>query len=134
MIPEDLKYSEEHEWVRTQGEEATVGITDHAQDQLGDIVDVDLPEVGATVTFMKSCGSIESVKAASDLFSPVSGRVVARNESLLSRIDGQKNPNFHPERVNQDPYGEGWLFRVKLDKPAELEQLLDAAAYARHAS
>lgn len=132
MIPEDLKYSEEHEWVRVDGAVATIGITDFAQDQLGDIVDMELPEVGATVAHMKECGAIESVKTASDLFAPVSGTIVERNESLLSRIGGKKNPEFHPEWVNQDPYGKGWLFKVELSDAGALEQLMSASDYEKH--
>jgi glycine cleavage system H protein len=131
MIPDDLKYTEEHEWVRLDGDAATVGITHFAQDQLGDIVDMDLPEVGAKVTYMKECGAIESVKTASDLFSPLSGEITERNDNLVSRINGQKNANFHPEWVNQDPYGKGWLFKVKLASQAEVDKLLDAKAYAQ---
>jgi glycine cleavage system H protein len=132
MYPEDLKYSEEHEWVRVEGHVATVGITDFAQDQLGDIVDIDLPEVGATVGYMKECGAIESVKTASDLFSPIGGKVVERNQSLLSRIDGKKNGDFHPEWVNQDPYGKGWLFKVEPGDDSGLDKLMDAASYTQH--
>lgn len=131
MYPQDLKYTEEHEWVRVEDGTATVGITHFAQDQLGDIVDVDLPEPGASVGFMKECGAIESVKTASDLFAPVSGTVTDRNQQLQSRVEGQKNADFHPEWVNQDPYGKGWLFKVKLSAPSELDGLLDAAAYAK---
>ncbi|MBM3463682.1 MAG: glycine cleavage system protein GcvH [Armatimonadetes bacterium] len=131
MYPDDLKYTEEHEWVRLDGDVATVGITHFAQDQLGDIVDVDLPEVGAQVACMKECGAIESVKTASDLFSPVTGQVTERNITLASRIDGQKNPDFHPELVNQDPYSGGWLFKVKLADVGEVGKLLDAAAYRK---
>ena len=129
MYPADLKYSEEHEWVRVDGSIATIGVTFFAQEQLGDIVDVELPEVGSVVKYMRECGAIESVKTASDLFSPCTGKVVERNEALLSRIDGQKNPGFHPEQVNQDPYGAGWLFKVELSDASELDALLDAAAY-----
>lgn len=132
MYPEDLKYSEEHEWVRVEGNIATVGITDFAQDQLGDIVDIDLPEVGASVTSMKECGAIESVKTASDLFSPVNGKIVQRNNSLASRIDGKKNADFHPEWVNQDPYGKGWLFKVQLTGDGGVDKLMNAAEYQNH--
>lgn len=132
MIPDDLKYTKEHEWVRIEGGEATVGITDFAQEQLGDIVDIDLPETGRTVAAMQECGSIESVKTASDLFSPLSGEILARNEALLSRIDGKKNTEFHPEWVNEEPYGKGWFFRMRLTQPAEVAELLDAAGYQAH--
>lgn len=132
MIPDDLKYTEEHEWVRLEGDEATVGITHFAQDQLGDIVDIDLPEAGRVVKHMQECGSIESVKTASDLFSPLSGEILARNEALLSRIDGKKNADFHPEWVNEEPYGKGWFFRIRLSDPSEVGGLLDAAGYQGH--
>ena len=132
MIPDDLKYTEEHEWVRLEGDEATVGITHFAQDQLGDIVDIDLPEAGRVVKHMQECGSIESVKTASDLFSPLSGEILARNEALLSRIDGKKNTDFHPEWVNEEPYGKGWFFRIRLSDPSEVGGLLDAAGYQGH--
>lgn len=129
LYPDDLKYTEEHEWVRQDGRIVTVGITHFAQDQLGDIVDVDLPEPGAKVGQMKECGAIESVKTASDLFSPVEGTIVERNDKLVSRLDGQKNADFHPEWVNQDPYGKGWLFKVELGPGASTDHLLEAAAY-----
>ncbi len=129
MYPEDLQYTREHEWVRIENGVATVGITEFAQDQLGDIADVVMPDVDASVESMKECGAIESVKTASDLFSPVSGRVCARNERLMSRLEGRKNPDFHPELVNEDPYGEGWLFKIELAPDSGIELLLDAAAY-----
>lgn len=116
-IPEDRKYSKSHEWALCADGEALVGITDHAQELLGDITFVDLPAVGAKVTAHKEAGSIESVKAAGELYSPVSGTVTAVNEAIEDA----------PEKVNTDPYGEGWLFKVKLD--AEPQDLLDAAAY-----
>lgn len=105
MIPEDLYYSEEHEWVRVDGDVAIVGITDFAQDQLGDIVYVELPEVGARVETGATVGELESTKSVSDLFCPVTGEVIARNDAL----DGSE------ELVNSDPYGEGWLFKVRVD-------------------
>lgn len=115
--PTDLKYSKSHEWVRVEGEEAVVGITTFAQDALGDITYVEAPAAGDAVTAEAECGSIESVKAASDLISPVSGTVTAVNEKLENA----------PEVINQDPYGEGWIFRVKVSEvPGDL---LDAAAY-----
>src|SRR5688572_20045862 len=118
-VPAGLKYSKEHEWVKMEGNVALVGITDHAQAQLGDIVFCELPKTGKDVTFMKPFGVVESVKAASDIFSPVSGKVVAVND-LLSRT---------PETINQDPYGKGWMLKVELSKPAELDQLMDDKAY-----
>jgi glycine cleavage system H protein len=111
--PQDLRYTAEHEWVRVVGDRARVGITAYAQDALGDIVYVTLPDDGATVTAGQSCGEVESTKSVSDLFAPVSGTVVARNEAL----------NATPELVNSDPYGEGWMFEVTLgdqDPPAAL--------------
>ncbi|WP_428634094.1 glycine cleavage system protein GcvH [Sedimenticola sp.] len=120
-VPNDLKYAKSHEWVRDE-EDGTVviGITDHAQELLGDLVFVELPEVGDTVSAGSECAVVESVKAASDVYSPVSGEVVAVNESLVDA----------PETVNQDAFGDGWLFQVKLSAPAELDDLLDADAYS----
>jgi glycine cleavage system H protein len=119
MVPGDLRYTKEHEWVRLDGEEATVGITKFAADQLGDIVFVELPDVGRSVDQFATFGVVESVKAVSDLFAPVAGEVIAANE-LLS---GQ------PEVVNSDPYGQGWMVRVRLTDPAQVEALLDPVAY-----
>lgn len=119
MIPEDLHYSEEHEWVRVDGDVVTIGITDFAQDQLGDIVYVELPTVGDTVESGSTVGELESTKSVSDIFSPVSGEVVSRNESL----DGGE------EVINSDPYGEGWLFKVRVDDDAT-EGLLTPEEYA----
>jgi len=119
-IPGELKYSKSHEWVRVEGDDTvTVGITDHAQDLLGDMVFVELPEEGATVNAGDECAVVESVKAASDVYSPVSGEVVAVNADLSDA----------PETVNNDPYGDGWMFRVKLAAPDELQQLLSAKEY-----
>ncbi|OEY66608.1 glycine cleavage system protein GcvH [Marinobacter sp. X15-166B] len=120
-IPADLKYLETHQWARIEGDgTATVGITDFAQEQLGDVVYIGLPEEGDSVRGGEEAGVAESVKSASDVFSPVSGEVVAINEVLEEE----------PEKVNEDPYGEGWLFRVKLSDEGELDSLLDDAAYA----
>ncbi|WP_296897731.1 glycine cleavage system protein GcvH [Thiohalocapsa sp.] len=119
-MPADLKYTESHEWVRDNGDgTVTVGITDHAQDALGDLVFVELPEVGKTFAAKDACAVVESVKAASDIYAPLAGEVVSVNEAL----DGA------PETINSDPYGEGWIFQLKLagDNPAE--GLLDADAY-----
>lgn len=119
MLPDDLKYTAEHEWVR-QGEGALrIGITDYAQDQLGDIVYVSLPEVGATLAAGEAVGELESTKSVSDIYAPVSGTVAAVNEALDSQ----------PELVNSDPYGEGWLFEVEAADAGVLEGLLDAAGY-----
>ncbi|MGE0058154.1 MAG: glycine cleavage system protein GcvH [Dehalococcoidia bacterium] len=120
-IPEDLKYSTEHEWLRIDGDVARVGITDYAQDQLGDIVFVDLPKVGETVKFMGKFGEIESVKVASEIFSPAAGEIAEINDAL----------DASPELVNKDPYGDGWLVAIRLSNAAEVEELLDAAGYAK---
>jgi glycine cleavage system H protein len=122
VYPDELKYTSEHEWVRAPGEadgSVRVGITDYAQDALGDIVYASLPAVGDEVTAGSTCGELESTKSVSDVYAPVSGEVVARNESL----------DATPELVNSDPYGGGWLFEVVPSDPAELDGLLDAAGY-----
>ena len=119
MYPEDLKYTSEHEWVRPSGTAVRVGITDFAQDALGDIVYVSLPEVGASIEAGSSVGELESTKSVSDIYAPVSGTVTSRNEAL----DGT------PELVNSDPYGEGWLFEVEIGDDSQLDGLLDAASY-----
>jgi glycine cleavage system H protein len=121
-IPEDLRYSNEDEWTRLEEERALVGVTDYAQQQLGDIVYVELPEVGATVEQGAPFGVIESVKAVSDLYSPVSGKVLEINSELAE----------HPEWVNEDCYGDGWMIAVRIDEEEELASLLDAKAYRRH--
>ncbi len=121
MVPEDRRYSKDHEWVKVEGQEAVVGITDYAQDQLGDMVYVDLPQVGQALEQFKTFGVAESVKAASDLYAPVSGEVIAVNEQLGKA----------PEKVNQDPYGSGWMIRVRLKDPAEVDNLLDAQQYEK---
>ena len=118
-IPGDLRYSSEHEWVRVDGDTGTIGVTDYAQDQLGDIVYLDLPAVGATLTQSGKMGEIESVKAVSDLYSPVGGEVVEVNQEAVDA----------PELVNNDAYGRGWLIKVRLSDPAELDKLLSAEAY-----
>jgi glycine cleavage system H protein len=119
MIPSDLRYTKEHEWVRVEGDVATVGITQHAADQLGDIVFVELPEPGKRLEQFATFGVVESVKAVSDLFVPVAGEVLEGNAGLATT----------PEIVNSDPYGAGWMLRVRLSDPAQLGQLLDPAAY-----
>lgn len=121
-VPDELRYSKEHEWVRVAGSHAAIGITAHAADELGDVVFVDLPAVGAVVTQFKVFGAIESVKAVSDLYSPVSGTVVAKNDAL----------GTDPAKVNADPYGGGWLLEIELSAPSEVDSLLDAAAYRLH--
>ncbi|HUB95280.1 MAG TPA: glycine cleavage system protein GcvH [Stellaceae bacterium] len=116
-----VKYTSEHEWVRIDGGEAVVGITDYAQTQLGDVVYVELPERGRTVAMGKEAGTVESVKAASEIYAPLSGEVIDINASL----------GDEPARVNTDPMGEGWFFKLKLSNPAEADGLLDEAAYQK---
>jgi glycine cleavage system H protein len=118
-IPKDCRYTKEHEWVRVEGDVATVGITAHAADELGDVVFVELPAVGATIEQFATFGVVESVKAVSDLFVPVSGEVIETNGALAGA----------PETVNSDPYGAGWMLKVRLSDPAQVDGLLDAAAY-----
>jgi len=118
-IPDDLHYSKDHEWVRVDGDVAIVGITDYAQDSLGDVVYVELPKVGDDFAANESFGSVESVKAVSEVFSPVSGKIVGTNEALADT----------PEKVNQDPYGEGWMIRVQMSNPGEVDSMLTAAEY-----
>ena len=117
--PQDLSYTKDHEWVRVKGEEATVGITDHAQQQLGDIVYVELPKVGDKFETSEPFGSVESVKAVSEIFMPLSGTVAQVNDTL----------NDSPELVNEDPYGDGWMIRIKIDKPSQVGALLTSIAY-----
>jgi glycine cleavage system H protein len=117
--PDDLLYHPEHDWARVDGDEATFGITWYAQDSLGEIVFFDAPDIGTQVTKDEAYTEVESVKAVSDVFAPLSGEVVAVNEALEES----------PEKINDDPYGEGWLVRVKLSDPSEGESLMDAAAY-----
>lgn len=120
QVPADLKYTKSHEWARTESDGTiTIGITDHAQGALGDLVFVEAPEAGRTVTAGDACAVVESVKAASDVYSPISGEVVANNDKLADA----------PETVNTDPYGAGWLFRVKAADASALGDMLDAAAY-----
>ena len=120
-LPQGLSYVSSHEWIRNEGDgTVTIGVTDFAQEQLGDVVFVELPEVGSELVSEDEFGVIESVKAASDLFAPVSGEVIAVNERLDS----------DPELVNSDPYGEAWLLQIRLSHPEELEHLLDADAYS----
>jgi len=119
-IPSDLKYVASHEWIRVEGDVVTVGITDHAQELLGDVVFVELPEVGSELASGDDAGVVESVKAASDIYAPLSGEIVEVNELLVDA----------PETVNSDFYGDGWFFKIKLSDTSELEGLMDAAAYA----
>ena len=119
-IPQGLKYSKEHEWVATEDSVATIGITDHAQDQLGEIVFVELPAVGEKISKDDPFGVVESVKAVSDIYAPISGTVIEINEGLPET----------PEVVNEDPYGDGWLIKVKMTDPSDLEDLMDGEEYA----
>jgi glycine cleavage system H protein len=118
-IPGDLRYSKEHEWIRVEGDTATIGVTDYAQNALGDIVFLELPEVGDTVATGDAIGVVESVKAASDIYSPLSGEVAEANNDLVDA----------PEKVNTDPYGEAWMIKITLSDAGELDELMDAAAY-----
>ena len=117
--PEDLSYTKDHEWVRVKGDQATVGITDHAQNQLGDVVYVELPKVGDSFEAAEPFGSVESVKAVSEIYMPVGAVVVEVNESL----------NDSPEQVNEDPYGSGWMIKIKMENPSQVDALLTAAEY-----
>ena len=123
-IPTDLKYAKTHEWLRLEGDIATIGITDFAQGELSDIVYVEITAVGKTIKRDEPIGTIEAVKAVSDLYSPVSGQVISANDSLKDS----------PATVNKDPYGEGWMAKIRVSDPTELANLLDAAAYAELAS
>jgi glycine cleavage system H protein len=122
MYPENYRYTAEHEWVLVEGDTGTVGITDYAQHELGDIVYVDLPKTGTHVEQGKGLGSVESVKAVSDIFAPVSGEVIEVNPALADA----------PEKLNQDPHGSGWLVKIKLSDPGQAGSLMDAAAYEKH--
>jgi len=119
MYPTELKYDREHEWVRLEGDVAVIGISHFAQDQLGEVVYVDLPAAGDTVTAGGSFGEVESVKSVSELFSPVTGEIIEVNDALSDA----------PETVNEDPYGDGWMIKVKLEDPSEVDALMDADAY-----
>jgi glycine cleavage system H protein len=121
-IPKELRYTKEHEWVRVEGNEAVVGITDYAQGELGDVIFVELPAPGATAAQMKGFGTIDAVKTVSDLFAPLSGEVTAVNTELKD----------NPALVNQAPYGKGWMVRIKIANPKELDSLLSADAYEKH--
>lgn len=120
-FPENLKYTKDHEWIKVEGDEALVGITSFAQNELGDIVFVEIETIGETLKREESFGTVEAVKTVSDLFMPVSGEVIEKNEILESE----------PEKVNSDPYGEGWMIRIKMDDPSELDLLMDASEYSK---
>jgi len=122
MYPENYRYTKEHEWVLVEGDTGVIGITDHAQEELGDIVYVDLPKAGAHIEQGKSLGSVESVKAVSDVYSPVSGEVTEINAALADK----------PEMLNTDPHGAAWLVKIKLSAPAEVESLMSAAEYVAY--
>jgi glycine cleavage system H protein len=119
MYPENFRFTKEHEWVHVEGDTGTVGISDHAQSELGDIVYVDLPKVGVKVEQGKSLGSVESVKAVSDIYSPVSGEIIEINQLLAEA----------PEKLNADPHGAAWLVKIKLSDPAQVQNLMTASAY-----
>ena len=119
-VPAELRYTPEHEWIRVEGDQAIIGVTDFAQDALTDVVWVELPEVGMSVGAMESCGSVESVKSVSEIYAPISGDITEANESLEDA----------PEQINQDPYGEGWIWKMTISDAGELDSLLDAVAYS----
>jgi glycine cleavage system H protein len=124
MYPSDFRYTKEHEWVQLQGSVATVGITDYAQHELGDVVYVELPKVGAALKAAQSLGTVESVKAVSEIYAPISGEVTEVNSTLADT----------PEQINKDPHGAGWLIKLKVANPAEVAGLMDAAAYQAYIS
>ena len=121
-VPSNLLFTKDHEWIKIEGEEALIGITDYAQSELGEIVYVELPSVGDSIAIEKTFGTVEAVKAVSDLFMPVSGEVLNTNPLLEEK----------PELINEDPYGEGWMIRIKLNNPADIDSLLSAEAYTQH--
>jgi glycine cleavage system H protein len=118
-VPENLHYSKDHEWISVEGDVGTIGITDHAQNSLGDVVYVELPKVGENFSAHEAFGSVESVKAVSEIFTPVGGEIVEVNDSLQDE----------PEKVNTDPYGEAWMIRIRMSNPGEVDSLLNAAEY-----
>jgi glycine cleavage system H protein len=118
-VPEDLRYSKDHEWARREGDQVRIGVTDYAQDALGDVVFVQVPDVGMAVTLGQSFSEVESTKSVSDIYAPVTGTIVEVNAELSDA----------PQRLNEDPYGEGWLCVISLDDPSQLDELMDAAAY-----
>jgi glycine cleavage system H protein len=122
MVPEDLRYTKDHEWIRVQGDVGTVGITDHAQEELGDIVYVELPKVGSKLDQSGVFGSVESVKAVSDIYSPAAGEVTEANGALSDA----------PEKVNEDPYGQGWIMKLRLSTPQQVESLMTAVQYEEY--
>ena len=119
-VPAELRYTPEHEWIRVEGDQAIIGVTDFAQDALTDVVWVELPEVGMSVGAMESCGRVEAVKSVSEIYAPIAGDITEANESLEDA----------PEQINQDPYGDGWIWKMTISDAGELDSLLDAAAYS----
>ena len=126
-VPEGLKYTEEHEWVRVEGNIGTIGITDHAQSELGDLTYVELPQIGDEFSKGDSVGGVESMKTYQDLYTPVSGKVVEVNKAFLNEDGGEGDNPF--EMVKNDPYGKGWMLKIELSDPSELDTLMDAKAY-----
>lgn len=122
MDLKEFKFTEKHEWVKVDGDVAALGISDYAQKELGDVVYVELPAIGDTVEQGDACSNIESVKAVSDIYSPVGGEIVEINEDLEDA----------PENINKDPYGDGWIFKIKMDDPGQLDELMDSAAYEKY--
>tara|TARA_Y100001970_G_scaffold59553_2_gene75824 strand:+ start:41722 stop:42105 length:384 start_codon:yes stop_codon:yes gene_type:complete len=120
QVPSNLKYTAEHEWVRIEGNDAVIGITDFAQDALTDVVWVELPETGVSVSEMEACGSVESVKSVSEIYAPIAGEITEVNESLEDS----------PEQINEDPYGNGWIWRMTVSDASQLDDLMDAVAYS----
>lgn len=120
IAPDDLKYTDDHEWIRLEGEVATIGITEHAQDELSDVVFVELPDMGKNMEVGDPAAVVESVKAASDIYAPMAGEVVGINEDLIT----------DPSKVNSEPFGAGWIFKLKVEDPSAAEELMDASAYA----
>jgi len=121
MVPQDLRYTKDHEWVRVEGDVATVGITDYAAQQLGDVVFVELPEAGRKVTQFSAVGVVESVKAVSDMFAPIGGEVIGTNPELIA----------HPELLNSDPFGAGWMLRIRISDAGQVAALLAPSAYEK---
>jgi glycine cleavage system H protein len=124
MVPENLRYTKDHEWIRVEGDVGTVGITDHAQEELGDIVYVELPKAGSKLEQSATFGSVESVKAVSDIYCPAAGEVIEANGALADT----------PEKVNEDPYGQGWIMKLRLSNPQQVEGLMTAAQYQEYVS
>jgi glycine cleavage system H protein len=129
-FPKELFYTKDHEWIKFENGVATMGITGYAAEQLGDIVFVELPPTGENVSQEDNLGIIESVKTVSDIYAPVSGKVLECNKEVMAEIDGDENEDFHPEYLNEDPYNKGWILKIKVDDEGELKKLLTAEQYA----